>query len=104
MADNSMRQARALEAMLNQERANAMGLTGASLERELREMNRLAAEFALADGATEKKLRRLHEDARHEAARQLWNLIVQREALGLSRHDDVYELYQVPRSLVPSPN
>ena len=103
MSDDPMRQSRALEAMLNQERANALGLTGKRLEKELREMDRLAAELSLADGTTEKKLRSLHEDARHEAARQLYNLIVQREALGLTRHDDLYEQYQVPRSLVPNP-
>ena len=103
MSDDPMRQSRALEAMINQERAHALGLTGSLLEKELREMDRLAAELALADAATERKLRRMHDDARHEAARQLWNLIVQREALGLTRHDDLYEQYRVPRSLVPSP-
>ena len=30
---------------------------------------------------------------------QLWALIVQREAMGLTKHHDVYRLYPIPKKL-----
>ncbi len=43
-----------------------------------------------------------HQALRKRAAR-LWFLIVHREALGLRHYESLYELYQIPRSLVPNP-
>lgn len=93
---DAIRQANALAHMLNAERAHGLSLTASRLEAAL-------AEWRRTEWDASERGQRLTADARREAARQLWNLIVQREALGLSRHDDVYEQYAVPRSLVPSP-
>ena len=98
-----MRQARALEAMVNQERAHALSLTGERLERELAELRRLEASLAGLAGRELARTQKLFDDCRLQAGKQLWQLMVQREALGLSRHDDVYETYRVPRWVVPRP-
>jgi hypothetical protein len=98
-----MRQAAALEAMVNQERAGALALTGERLERELAEMRRLQGLLGELTGRELSRAHRLLADSEQELCRQLWNLIVQREALGLTHHDDVYEQYGIPRSVVPRP-
>jgi hypothetical protein len=103
MSKDLFRQAGALTALVNQERAGAMGLTGQRLERELAEAQRLRRAFTEADLAARPRLARLLEDAEAEVARQLWRLMVQREAMGLTRHDEVYETYRIPRSVVPRP-
>jgi hypothetical protein len=37
--------------------------------------------------------------ARAEAARRLWYLVVQREAIGLRNHEDLFRLYRIPPAL-----
>lgn len=71
---------------LAQERASAMARITARLVASL---ERLRAEGERAPGA------------KQEAERHLWYLLVQREALGLRRHDDVYHALQIPKTLVP---
>lgn len=51
-------------------------------------------EAALADLADARPAER--HDALAEAAERLWYVVVQREALGLSRHDVLYEVLAVP--------
>ena len=80
------------EVELVHERGNALILTAARLEALIAELN-----VAGAEGSER------HQQLRAQAAHQLWRLIVQREALGLWNHDDVYDCYGVPRSLIPSP-
>lgn len=79
------------EVELVHERGNALILTAARLEA-------LVAELASTPEASP-----LHATLRAQAAHQLWRLIVQREAIGLWNHDDVYDAYRVPRWLTPSP-
>lgn len=93
---DAIRQAKALAHMLDKERAHGLSLTASRLEAALADMRAREADASPLG-------QKLLADSRREAARQLWNLIVQREALGLSHHDDVYEQYAVPRSLVPTP-
>lgn len=38
---------------------------------------------------------------RQHAADRLWVMIVQREAVGIGRHDDLYEAFAIPKTLVP---
>jgi hypothetical protein len=72
----------AIENELKAERASALGRAGAALEK------------AMADW----RAAPLDGERRAEAQKRLWYLVVHREALGLYRHHDVYELYAVPRS------
>ncbi len=71
----------AVEHELKAERAAALGRTGAALERALDAWRSTPSE------ATAK-----------EAQKRLFYLVVQREAVGLRRHRDVYELYAVPKA------
>jgi hypothetical protein len=75
-----------LEGELQKERASSLGRAGAALERALaawREATRNGSDVAAAKA---------------EAQRRLWYLVVQREALGLRRHREIYDLYGVPKS------
>ena len=40
-----------------------------------------------------------HRELRAEAENQHWYLIVQREAMGLRHHGDIYELYRLPAAI-----
>jgi len=71
----------AIEQELKAERAASLGRAGAALE------SALAAWRAAPSPTTQK-----------EAQKRLWYLVVQREAIGLRRHRDVYELYGVPKT------
>jgi hypothetical protein len=71
----------AIEQELKAERASALGRAGAALERAM---------AAWREQPTPDSLR--------EAQKRLWYLVVQREALGLFKHRDVYDTYAVPRS------
>ena len=71
----------AIEQDLKAERAASLGRAGAALER------------ALADWRSAQSPHTLRE-----AQKRLWYLVVQREAMGLNRHREVYEVYGVPKS------
>lgn len=69
----------AIEQELKAERASSLGRAGAALERAMTAWRETPS-----------------PEARREAQKRLWYLIVQREALGLFKHRDVYETYAVP--------
>jgi len=73
-----------IERQLAGERANALARVTEALERALAE---------LARGHRELRMRQLLLD---EAAERLWFLVVTREAVGLTRHETVYEVLRVP--------
>ena len=81
----SARTQRLLEEELVGERASALARTFEALERVL-------AELAGAAGPGQ----RLREFLLEEARERLWFLIVQREAIGLTRHEVVYETLRIP--------
>jgi hypothetical protein len=85
--------ASAWEAELNKERAGALGLTARRLEAELERCAALHAEWRGAKPARRAVLEGEYEAARVESERLRWNLCVQREAMGLRRHEDVDLLY-----------
>jgi hypothetical protein len=75
-----------LEGELQKERASSLGRAGAALEQALaawREAHSNSGSAAVAKA---------------EAQKRLWYLVVQREALGLRRHRELYELYGIPKS------
>lgn len=75
-----------IEKEIASERAGALTRTFEALERAL-------ADLAGVDAARQSRLRR---HLLEEAGERLWFLIVQREALGLTRHEVVYDALHVP--------
>ncbi len=86
----------ALEAELNKERAAALGRTAAKLEALIERCAALRHEARAAGSNERERLAREYDETRRESETQRWNLCVQREAMGLYRHDDVDELYPRP--------
>ena len=84
-----------LEQELHQERAAALGRIGRTLELliERLETLRLAAERSSSPE---------HAETRARAIRWRWYLDVQRESMGLRRHERLDEMYSVPPPLSPS--
>ncbi|MFZ5445927.1 MAG: hypothetical protein ACOZQL_38395 [Myxococcota bacterium] len=89
-----LQSAAAWEAELNKERAGALGATARKLEAALQSCRELSVKI---DDTLDPDLRALllrdYRETREEAERQRWNLCVQREAMGLRRHDDVDRHY-----------
>lgn len=93
-ARDDLQRASAWEAELNKERAGALGMTAGKLERLLEELQQLAKKIdALERGDLRDLLIADYRRVREESERQRWNLCVQREAMGLRRHDDVERAY-----------
>ena len=83
----------ALEIEMRSERVSALRRIAAALQVALEELKA----YEPSQGP-EKRL-----ELRKKAARQLWYLVVQREAMGIRRHEDVYTIYDVPKDLQPNP-
>lgn len=86
----------ALEAELDKERAGALGRTGRLLELALERCQALLLLLRDATGRERRRLVAEYREARAEAEQRRWYLVIQREALGLKRHDDVERLYPTP--------
>jgi hypothetical protein len=74
-----------------------------NVRREMKEdgastLRRLGEQLEAALGAW--KAEPHSEPLRRAAADRLWVMVVQREAMGLLRHDELYEVYAVPPALV----
>jgi hypothetical protein len=67
---------------LQSERAATLARAARALEQALAELEAAAPER--------------REDAFAEAAERLWCVVVQREAIGVLRHDTLFEAYRVP--------
>jgi hypothetical protein len=85
-----------VELELMAEKAGALGLAASKLEAALTALD--AADQALESAPPERRERQLavRRERRAEAARRLWYLVVQREALGLRSHEEVFRVYRVP--------
>jgi hypothetical protein len=90
----------AIEVEMRREAASALGAAGRRLEAAV-------ASFRSAAGAYERSPtaggQREVEDARRRLAHQLWLMVVQREAMGISRHEGIYGVYEVPRDVEAKP-
>jgi hypothetical protein len=87
----------ALEAELNKERAGALGAAGRRLEDQLAQCTALAGQLDQATGPARQALLGEYRAARSKANTYRWELCVQREAMGILRHDDVDRWYPEPR-------
>lgn len=81
---------------LQAERAKSMGRVGQRLEGYLFELKALVARFAETPSSEREPLREQYRALRKEAETWRWYLEVQREALGLYRHDELYAAYPIP--------
>lgn len=94
----------ALEAEVAREKASGLGRTGARLEHALALAQALYAQLARLGGRATPAQLAEYADARAEAEKWRWYLVVQREAMGLYRHDDVEAIYVLPPKLrAPAP-
>jgi hypothetical protein len=83
---------------IRSEKAGALARVAEALEKALAELARADAAIAAAGRATATLATR-RQDCLYEAAERLWFLVIQREALGLMRHDTVYDVFRVPREV-----
>ncbi len=88
----------AFEAALRGEKATALGRVGSRIEALLAQLADLEAKVSSGEGVRSELVAR-HAELREQAKLQLWYLIVQREAMGLFRHHDVYRVYVIPPKL-----
>ncbi len=75
----------------------------AALARATEQLESALAELAAADAASVAEptpsARELRREALRHAGERLWFLVIHREAIGLRRHDDLYEALRVPREV-----
>lgn len=85
-----------VEAELRHERASALGRTGRKLEQLIQETEAAIVRLRVATPESRAEallaFRTVHEQAHY----QRWCYVVQREAIGLNVHDDVYAAYRIP--------
>ena len=75
------------------ERASSLSRATARLEAALAALARADAAAAAAPSPARRAAR---EEALVEAAERLWFVVIQREAMGLRRHEVLYEVIRVP--------
>lgn len=79
------------------ERASSLARITERLEGALLEL--AEADARLAARPRDRTLAALRAEALAHAAERLWFVVIQREALGLSRHDVLDEVYRIPREV-----
>jgi hypothetical protein len=96
-----MRTPLAAEVELRSERASALRRVGFKLEKLISQIQALDAELqtlSLTQAAIRHEKIAERKRLRSEAETQRWYLIVQREAMGMTQHHDVDELYKIPEA------
>jgi hypothetical protein len=88
-----------VEAEIAEEKARALARITAMLEGALGELERLSRRAEGLGEPERKALAGEHARQRERVKRFAWYLAVQREALGLRRHDAVRELLTIPPPL-----
>ena len=89
-----------IEVELLREKASALRRLGHKLEQLIGELARLEKELATASGAARARHLAHYAALRTQAESERWKMIVQREAMGLSHHEDVDRSYPLPRVIV----
>lgn len=88
-----------VEVELLKERASALRAVGERIEKLLAALTILETALATRTGADRLPLLKEHRALRAQADAERWKLIVQREAMGLSRHDEVDRVYPLPQPI-----
>lgn len=86
----------AIEVEIRAEKASALRRVATKLEALIAELTQLASGLSALSGSARDAAVARHRELRAEAEKQQWYLIVQREAMGLRNHRDVYEIYRLP--------
>ncbi|HSP77662.1 MAG TPA: hypothetical protein VLQ93_03990 [Myxococcaceae bacterium] len=86
----------AIEVEIQSEKASALRRVASRLETLLGELAQAERELYRLSGPARERCVARHQELRAEAEKQRWYLIVQREAMGLRHHGDIYELYKLP--------
>ncbi|MFN7135405.1 MAG: hypothetical protein ACK4N5_25250 [Myxococcales bacterium] len=89
----------AVEEEIREEKATTVTRTARRLEELLAELVRLEARAVEAGAFERAVLVREHAELRADARKYLWYLLIEREAMGLTDHHIVEELYRVPSPL-----
>jgi hypothetical protein len=89
----------AIEVEIQSEKASAMRRVAIRLESLLVELQEAEQVLRETSGPARAHVVARHKELRAEAEKQRWYLIVQREAMGLRHHGDIYELYRVPAAI-----
>jgi hypothetical protein len=89
----------AIEVEIQSEKASAMRRVAQRLESLLAELEQTEQVLRGLSGPTRARFVERHRELRAEAEKQRWYLIVQREAMGLRQHGDIYELYRLPAAV-----
>ncbi|WP_257453937.1 hypothetical protein [Archangium lipolyticum] len=86
----------AIEVEMQSEKASALRRVASRLEALLVELAETEKALWGLSGQARERIVARHRELRAEAEKQRWYLIVQREAMGLRHHGDIYELYRLP--------
>jgi hypothetical protein len=89
------------EAELRSEMAAALARIAGTLEGLLAELQRRREDFDRLREDEQALAARTYDTVREQVRLYRWYLVVQREALGLFRHDDVERHYPLPEPLSP---
>ena len=81
---------------LNEERAAALRRISGTLESLIRQLQASRERLRRVSGAEREREFAAFRDLRERAQKYRWYLEVQREALGIRRHDALDEFYKVP--------
>jgi proline dehydrogenase len=82
---------------LNEERVAALRRISGTLETLIRQLQASRERLRQVSGADREREFAAFRDLRERALKYRWYLEVQREALGIRRHDTLDEFYRVPR-------
>jgi hypothetical protein len=98
MAKEPIGGALAIEVEMRREKVSALRRVGGKLESLLADLRALEADPPRTDGDRARFVER-HKQLRAEAEKYRWYLIIQREAVGLSNHDDVFTQFPIPAAI-----
>lgn len=96
MARDPIGGALAIEVELRKEKVSALRRVGGKLEALLGDLRALESELPAVKPEDRPRSLDRHRQLRAEAEKYRWYLIIQREAIGLTRHDDVLQQYPIP--------
>lgn len=89
----------AIEVEIRKEKVSALRRVGGKLESLLSELRALEAELPAPASRNRAHFVERHRVLRAEAEKYRWYLTIQREAIGLTNHDDVHEQYPLPSAI-----
>ena len=99
MAREPIGGALAIEVEIRREKVSALRRVGGHLEAVLSDLRALEEKLPAGESRDRARFVERHRALLAEAEKYRWYLIVQREAIGLTNHDDVLQQYPLPTPL-----